>query len=401
MLSTKQKVDPSFAEFVIIISLMMSLTALSIDAMLPALPQIGGELQVQSANGPQLVVSALFLGLALGQLFFGPLSDSTGRKPAIYSGLSLFVVGSLISVFAVNFPMMLAGRLVQGAGVSAPRAVGLALVRDRYEGRAMAQVMSFVMTVFILVPMIAPTLGQALLFVAGWRSIFGVFILLALITLLWFALRMPETLALEDRASFSLRRILSATREIFHIRPAIGYTVTAGLISGAHLGYLSSAQQIFQEQYQLGELFPIVFAIIAFAIGFASFLNARLVMRFGMRLLVRRSLIVIIGLSIAALGIALFTRGQPPLWLLMIYLMLTFFCVGILFGNQNALAMEPLGRIAGIGAAVVGALSTFLSVPAGTMIGQSYNGTIIPLVAGIAILASVSLLVVRWIEQRP
>jgi len=401
MLSTKQKVDPSFAEFVIIISLMMSLTALSIDAMLPALPQIGGELQVQSANGPQLVVSALFLGLALGQLFFGPLSDSTGRKPAIYSGLSLFVVGSLISVFAVNFPMMLAGRLVQGAGVSAPRAVGLALVRDRYEGRAMAQVMSFVMTVFILVPMIAPTLGQALLFVAGWRSIFGVFILLALITLLWFALRMPETLALEDRASFSLRRILSATREIFHIRPAIGYTVTAGLISGAHLGYLSSAQQIFQEQYQLGELFPIVFAIIAFAIGFASFLNARLVMRFGMRLLVRRSLIVIIGLSIVALGIALFTRGQPPLWLLMIYLMLTFFCVGILFGNQNALAMEPLGRIAGIGAAVVGALSTFLSVPAGTMIGQSYNGTIIPLVAGIAILASVSLLVVRWIEQRP
>ena len=401
MLSTKQKVDPSFAEFVIIISLMMSLTALSIDAMLPALPQIGGELQVQSANGPQLVVSALFLGLALGQLFFGPLSDSTGRKPAIYSGLSLFVVGSLISVFAVNFPMMLAGRLVQGAGVSAPRAVGLALVRDRYEGRAMAQIMSFVMTVFILVPMIAPTLGQALLFVAGWRSIFGVFILLALITLLWFALRMPETLALEDRASFSLRRILSATREIFHIRPAIGYTVTAGLISGAHLGYLSSAQQIFQEQYQLGELFPIVFAIIAFAIGFASFLNARLVMRFGMRLLVRRSLIVIIGLSIAALGIALFTRGQPPLWLLMIYLMLTFFCVGILFGNQNALAMEPLGRIAGIGAAVVGALSTFLSVPAGTMIGQSYNGTIIPLVAGIAILASVSLLVVRWIEQRP
>ncbi|MFN2105344.1 MAG: multidrug effflux MFS transporter [Candidatus Promineifilaceae bacterium] len=401
MLSTKQKVDPSFAEFVIIISLMMSLTALSIDAMLPALPQIGGELQVQSANGPQLVVSALFLGLALGQLFFGPLSDSTGRKPAIYSGLSLFVVGSLISVFAVNFPMMLAGRLVQGAGVSAPRAVGLALVRDRYEGRAMAQVMSFVMTVFILVPMIAPTLGQALLFVAGWRSIFGVFILLALITLLWFALRMPETLALEDRASFSLRRILSATREIFHIRPAIGYTVTAGLISGAHLGYLSSAQQIFQEQYQLGELFPIVFAIIAFAIGFASFLNARLVMRFGMRLLVRRSLIVIIGLSIAALGIALFTRGQPPLWLLMIYLMLTFFCVGILFGNQNALAMEPLGRIAGIGAAVVGALSTFLSVPAGTIIGQSYNGTIIPLVAGIAILASVSLLVVRWIEQRP
>ncbi len=399
MLSTKQKADPSFTEFVIIISLMMSLTALSTDAMLPALPQIGADLQVLNANSRQLVVSALFLGLALGQLFFGPLSDNIGRKPAIYAGLSIFIVGSLISVFAVNFPMMLTGRLVQGAGVSAPRAVGLALVRDRYEGRAMAQVMSFVMTVFILVPMIAPTLGQALLLFSGWRSIFGAFILLAIITLVWFAMRMPETLAPEDRAPFSLQRILSAIREIIRNRPAIGYTLTAGLIGGAHLGYLNSAQQIFQEEYALGDLFPIIFAVVAFSLGFASFLNARLVMRFGMRFLVRWSLRLIIFLSIIALVTAVIADGQPPLWFLISYLMLTFFCVGVLFGNQNALAMEPLGHIAGIGAAVVGSLATFISVPVGTSIGQSFNGTTIPLMAGIVITASLSLLIVRWIEN--
>jgi DHA1 family bicyclomycin/chloramphenicol resistance-like MFS transporter len=398
MISTKRKADPPLAEFVIIISLMMSLTALSIDAMLPALPQIGSDLQVQNVNDRQLVVSAIFLGLAIGQLFFGPLSDKTGRKPAIFAGLALFIVGSLISLSAISFPMMLAGRLLQGAGVSAPRAVGLALVRDRYEGRGMARVMSFVMTVFILVPMIAPMMGQAVLLFTSWRSIFGIFVLLAIITLIWFGLRMPETLASENRAPFSLRRIIGATIEIIKIRPALGYTVIAGLVSGLHLGYLSSAQQIFQEQYGLGELFPLYFAIIALAIGLASFLNARLVMRFGMRSLVRWALLVIMVLSVAVLGIALLMGGQLPLWFLMVYLMLTFFGVGILFGNNNALAMQPLGRIAGVGAAVVGSLSTFISVPLGTIIGQSYNGTILPLITGVAVLSALSLLVVRWIE---
>ena len=398
MIKTKRKTDPSFAEFVILVSMMMSLTALSIDAILPALSQIGSDLNVQNANDRQLVVSMIFLGLAFGQLFFGPLSDKTGRKPAIYAGYGLFIAGSLLSIFSVSFSMMLFGRLLQGAGVSAPRAVTLALVRDQYEGRAMARVMSFVMTVFILVPMIAPIMGQTILLFSGWRSIFGVFVLLAAFTLLWFALRMPETLAPEDRAPFSLERIIGATREILRTRIALGYTVTAGLVSSAHLGYLNSAQQVFQEQYTLGELFPLFFAVTAFSIGLASFLNARLVVRFGMRLLVRWALLVIFGLSIAIFGVALLSAGQPPLWLFMVYLMLVFFCIGILFGNMNALAMEPLGHIAGIGAAVVGSLSTLISVMLGTMIGRSYNGTILPLVAGIAILTGLALVVVRWVE---
>jgi DHA1 family bicyclomycin/chloramphenicol resistance-like MFS transporter len=275
----------------------------------------------------------------------------------------------------------------------------LALVRDRYAGRAMARVMSFVMTVFILVPMIAPMLGQAILSFSGWRNIFTSFIILAAITLLWFAIRMPETLAPEDRSAFSLRRITLATREIVKIRPALGYTVSAGLVSGAFLGYLNSTQQIFQEQYALGELFPLFFAIISLALGTASFLNARLVMRFGMRFLVRWSLTIAFGLSMIALGIAAYAGGQPPLWFFMAYLMATFFCVGILFGNQNSLAMEPLGHLAGMGAAVVGSLSTLISMPLGTMIGQSYNETILPLIAGIAVLSGLSIFVVRWAES--
>jgi DHA1 family bicyclomycin/chloramphenicol resistance-like MFS transporter len=397
--SEQQQAGPSFAEFVVIISLMISLTALSIDAMLPALPEIGSDLQVQDANDRQLVVSVIFLGLAIGQLFFGPLSDTTGRKPAVYAGFALYIAGALVSATAVSFTVLLVGRLMQGLGISGPRAVTLALVRDRYEGRAMARVMSFVMAVFILVPMVAPGLGQAILLFSGWRAIFGGFVLIALITLVWFGLRMPETLASEHRAPFSLRRIVDAALEILRNRTAIGYTISAGLISGAFLGYLNSSQQIFQEQYALGDLFPLYFAVISFSIGLASLLNARLVMRFGMRFLVRWSLVIIVGLSIFAFAIGLLAAGQPLLWFLMAYIMMAFFCVGVLFGNQNALAMEPLGHLAGIGAAVVGSLSTLISMPLGVIIGQSYDGTVIPLIVGIGVLSGLSILVVRWAES--
>jgi DHA1 family bicyclomycin/chloramphenicol resistance-like MFS transporter len=399
MTSTIARKNPPFAEFVIIISLMMSLTALSTDAMLPALPQIASDLSVQNANNRQLVVSVLFLGMALGQLFFGPLSDKTGRKPAVYAGYALFIAGSILSVLAVSFPMMLGGRLLQGLGISAPRAITLAIVRDQYEGRAMARVMSFAMTVFILVPMIAPTLGQAIMLAAGWRSIFAAFVVMALISIAWFALRMPETLAPQHRAPFSLRRIVDTTIEIVKTRAAVGYTVSAGLIGGAFLGYLNSAQQIFQEQYALGKYFPLFFATVSFSIGLASLLNARLVMRFGMRFLIRWALRAILVLSAVAIGMALLTAGHPPLWLLMIYLLLAFFCIGILFGNQNALAMNPLGHLAGMGSAIVGSLSTLIQMPLGTIIGQNYNGTVLPLLIGIAVLTGLSIVVVVWTEK--
>ena len=395
----KREANPSLTEFIAIVSLISSLGALGIDAILPALAQIGSDLHVQNANDRQLTVSLFILGMSLGQIFAGPISDNTGRKPPAYWGYAVFIAGSLLSLFAASFPMLLIGRFLQGAGISAPRTVTSALVRDRYEGRAMARVMSFVMTVFVLVPMLAPSFGQILVSWAGWRSIFVFYAVLGVVTVLWFGLRMPETLAPENRAPLSLRRILLAVREILKIRLALGFTLTAGLLNGAFLGYLNSAQQIFQEQYGLGERFPLYFGAAAFSLGLASLVNARLVMRLGMNFLARLSLFGILGLSIGALGIALLTAGQPPLWLLMAYLITAFFCFGILFGNINALAMQPLGHIAGIGAAVVGALSTLISVPIGIVIGQSYNGTIVPLVAGMAILTGLSILIVRWTES--
>ncbi|MEZ4590701.1 MAG: multidrug effflux MFS transporter [Chloroflexota bacterium] len=397
-MATKEKTRPSFAEFIALLSLLMALTALSIDAMLPALPTIGRDLLVENANDRQLVISMIFFGLAVGQLFFGPLSDSIGRKRAIYGGMATFIAGALIAMLATSFPMLLAGRLIQGIGASAPRAVTLALVRDQFSGRAMARVMSFVMTVFILTPMLAPSMGQAILQFSGWRAIFGSYIVLALAALLWFALRQPETLPPANRTPFTLKRIIKAMQTILQNRLALGYTVTAGLVSGAFIGYLNSAQQIFQEQYALGTLFPIYFGVIASSIGLASLLNTRLVMSLGMRFLTRSTLLIVFVLSSAMLIGAFFLFEQVPLWVFMTYLMLTFFCVGILFGNLNSLAMEPLGQVAGVGAAVVGSLSTLLSVLLGTVIGQNYNGTIVPLVMGLAVLSGLSLGVVQWSE---
>lgn len=389
-----------FVEFIALMAMMTALTALSIDAMLPALSEIGLELGVKRANDSQLVISLLFLGIAAGQMFYGPLSDSIGRKPTIYIGFGLFGIGCLLSMLTTSFQLMLVGRVLQGLGVAAPRVVVLALVRDRYGGRTMAQVMSFVMAVFILVPVIAPSFGQVVLLVAHWRMIFAIYLLLVLVIGIWLAWRQPETLPPDRRIPFSLVRIGRAIREVFSHRPAFGYTVAIGLVSGAFIGYLNSAQQLFQVQYGLGQLFSLYFALLALALGSASMTNARLVMRFGMRALSFRAMQSIGVLSVIFLAIAALTAGQPPLWSLTLYLLLTFFGVGLLFGNLNALAMEPLGHIAGVGAAVVGSLSTFISLLLGTFIGQSYNGTVFPLVGGFALLSITAIGVTRWVEAK-
>lgn len=398
MSNSKSETGPRLGEFVAMMALMTSLVAMSIDAMLPALSDIGAELGVQRVNDNQLIVTMLFLGLAVGQLFYGALSDTIGRKRAIYLGYAVFFAGSLLAIFAVSFPMMLAGRLLQGLGVAGPRGVSMALIRDRFQGRAMAQVLSFISVIFILVPIIAPTLGQAILLVADWRAIFAALLIMGVVSLLWFALRQPETLPAARRAPFSARRIGRALREVLLNPIALGYTLMAGLISAGLQGYVSSAQQIFQFQYGLGKLFPLIFAINALFLGLASFVNGRVVMRYGMRALLRIALSVLCVLALVFAGITLVTNGQPPLWLFMAYLMPTFFCIGILFGNMNALAMEPLGHIAGIGAAVVGSLSTLVATPLGAGIGQAYNGTVTPLVLGFALSALMALVLMRWAE---
>lgn len=380
-------------------AMLTALVALSIDMILPALPAIGATLGVDRVNDNQLVISFLFLGFGLGQLVYGPLSDNTGRKPAVYVGLGLYVGGCLLALLSTSYDTMLAGRFLQGFGVAGPRTMTIALVRDKFEGRMMARVMSFIMTIFILVPIVAPTLGQVVMRIASWRAIFGIYLTMALVACAWFAWRQEETLAEDRRIPFSFGRILQAVGSVLGTRLALGYTMAAGFAFGSFLGYLSSAQQILQDQYGLGARFPLYFATLAVAVGGASLLNARLVMRHGMRLLAVWSLRAVCTASILFLGVAYRLAGQPPLWSLMAYLMVSFFCIGLLFSNLNTMAMQPLGHVAGTGAAVVGALATLSSLALGTLIGQSYNGTVLPLVAGFAVLSVMAMIAMRWAES--
>jgi MFS transporter, DHA1 family, multidrug resistance protein len=388
-----------FGEFVALMATMTALIALSIDMMLPALPAIAATLGVQRANDGQLIVSLLFLGFGFGQFFYGPISESVGRKPAVYVGLALFSAGCVLALVARSFPMMLVGRVLQGVGVGGPRAMTIALVRDRFEGRAMARVMSLVMAVFILVPVIAPSIGQAILGFAGWRTIFGVYLGLGLMVWVWFAWRQEETLAPERRLPLSIGNIARGAREVVTNRLAIGYTLAAGLIYGAFIGYLSSVQQILQEQYALGPKFPLYFSTLAIALGGASLCNARLVGRYGMRRLAGLALRLVCAVSIVFLAVVASRAGHPPLPALIAYLLASFFGIGLLFGNLNALAMQPLGHIAGIGAAMVGGSQTLISLALGTVIGQSYDNTVLPLVAGFAVLSALAIVVVRFAEK--
>ena len=388
-----------YGESLLLMALLISIVALSVDTMLPALPAIGADLGVKSANDVQLVISMLFLGLSAGLLFYGPLSDSLGRKPVLFAGMAIFILGSALSIFSTSFSSMLYGRVLQGLGAAGPRSIVLALVRDQYEGRAMARIMSTIMSIFIMIPVFAPSMGQAILLAAGWRAIFGVLLALSLIVLAWFGLRQPETLSPRHRLPFSFKKLATALAEVCRHRIALSYTIVAGFVMGAFLGYLSSAQQIFQDLYGQGLLFPFIFGILALSVGCALFFNSRIVMRLGMRRLVDRAMVTIAVLSSAYFGIVCLFDGRSPFWMLMVFLLAAFFCIGFLFGNLNAIAMMPLGHIAGTASAVIGALSTFLSVPIALLIGGLYNDTTLPLVGGFALLSITSLYIMHWANR--
>lgn len=386
-------------ESLILMALMISLVALSVDTMLPALPDIGADLKVGHANDVQMVISSLFLGLSVGLIFYGPLSDSLGRKPVLFAGMAVFIGGCTLSIYSTSFTIMLIGRVLQGLGAAGPRSVVLALVRDQYEGRAMARIMSTIMSIFIMIPVFAPSLGQGILLFAGWRAIFAALLVLAGIVLVWFGGRHPETLSPENRLPFSVGKIGAALGEVCRHPIALGYTVVAGFIMGAFLGYLNSVQQIIQDLYGMGLWFPLIFGILGLSLGSALFLNSRIVMRLGMRKLVRRAMATLAGLSAAYFVVVAAFGGRSPFWMLMAFFLAAFFCIGFLFGNLNAIAMSPLGHIAGTASAVVGALSTFLSVPIAFLIGRLYNDTTLPLVGGFALLSLTALGILRWAER--
>ena len=378
---TAKKIN--FAEFVAMLALCMSLVALSIDTMLPALPDIGVAYDIMRLNDQQYMITFLFAGLAIGQLIAGPLSDSLGRKAGIYIGIIIFIIGSLISYFSHTYEVMLAGRFIQGLGASSPRVVTIAMVRDRYEGRDMARVMSYIMGVFILVPALAPAFGQGIMFVADWRSIFLVFIAIAATIYLWVGLRCEETLSPEDKRRFTLPVIWNGLITVCTNKMTICYTVSAGLIFGALMGYINSAQQIFQNHYNVGDMFALYFGITALTLGVAFFVNARLVRRLGMRCVVIWSLVALICVAVIFSLFEYFVDGNVPLLGFVVFMMASSFCMGMCFGNFNALAMVPMGTMAGIASSVIGAVSLVVAITLGGAVGQFYDGTLFPLTFGI------------------
>ncbi len=348
----------------------------------------------------QLLISLVFVGFAIGQLVAGPLADSWGRKPVIYFGLALYIAGSLLGMVAASFPVILAARLLQGMGASIPFTGTNALVRDLYEGAPMARIMSFIGTVFILVPMLAPLAGQGILMVATWREIFLLYLALAVPAAIWFALRQPETLPRDKRVAMSAAHIISTTVEVFRIRRAAGYIICGGFVTGSFLAYLNTAQQMYQQTFGLGREFVFYFSLLAFSLGLSMLINGTLVERIGMRRLTATAFAAIIAAAVVFLPLVFATSGVPPLWAMMAYLMVTFLCIGITFGNLNALAMEPLGHIAGIGASVVGFVSSMMGAVLGGLVGRAYDGGVTALVLGFAILNILALAAMWWGERQ-
>jgi DHA1 family bicyclomycin/chloramphenicol resistance-like MFS transporter len=384
-------------EFIVIMAALMSLVSLAIDALLPAMSDIGATIGITDATNNQLLITMIFLGLGFGQLISGPLSDSYGRKPVIYVGFIVFSLASLICIFSTNLEMMIVGRILQGIGLSAPRTISIAMIRDRFSGNYMAKVMSFVVVIFILVPVVAPALGKIMLDSYGWKSIFYGQLLLGFSVMLWLWKRQPETLKLENKRAFELKLLKEGLKEFLKHKNAVIFTLFSGCITGSFMVYLSASQVIFEQQYNLKEEFPFIFAGLALGIGVATFLNGTFVVKLGMLKLV--SIFAIVFTLIPLVYIFLYAgEGNPSIYVLVTFFGLQFFAIAFLFGNTRALAMEPIGHIAGIGAAINGFVSTIMAVPIATFIGSFINTTALPLFIGFFVCGVLALLLIQYLK---
>ena len=386
-------------EFVALMASLMSIVALSIDALLPALPDIGASLHITNTNDNQLLITMIFLGLGFGQLLFGPLSDSFGRKPIVFVGFLVFIVASIVCVTTNNFEVMLLGRIFQGVGLSSPRSLSISMVRDSYSGDYMAKIVSIVVMFFILVPVIAPTLGTFFLHLFNWQAIFYFNLAFGVIIMTWFWLRQPETLPKEKHIKFTPNLFKNGFKEFFKYPEAISYTLVSGFITGSFMVYLSTSQQIFVDQYKLTDMFPYIFASLAISIGLATYLNSALVVRLGMFKLGYMATVAYSIISI--LYVILFWSGKNPnIYILLSFFGLQFFAVGFIFGNLRALAMQPLGHIAGIGAALNGFISTVMAVPIANYIGSFVKTSVLPLFIGFSIFGILSVLVFGILKRK-
>jgi DHA1 family bicyclomycin/chloramphenicol resistance-like MFS transporter len=382
-------------EFIMLMALLTSLVALSIDAMLPALDVIGAELNSQSNQQTYLIVSLFFAGMAIGQLFFGPFADARGRRLTILVGLIIFLAGTLVCYLSTSMEMMLAGRLIQAFGVSGPRIATMALIRDLYVGDKMARVMSFITVIFILMPMVAPLMGQIVMKTAGWRHIFTVFAVVCVISGIWFFARQGETLPRARRLKFNWRVFGRSILWLLKNPVVMGASVGMGTIFGAFLAYLSGSQTIFQNIYDTGEMFPLLFALLAFSIGGASLFNGIMVVRLGMIKLITYALTLTIIFAVVLVSESIYFDGKPPLVLFVATMFVGFFFIGILFGNLNSLAMQPVGHIAGVGAAFIGCFTSMLSVPIAVFINFHLTTSILPIAYGFLGFGSLTYFAVR------
>ncbi|MGC6432521.1 MAG: multidrug effflux MFS transporter [Jejuia sp.] len=386
------------SEFVLLMAALMSIVALSIDAILPALPNIGKYLYVYDANDNQLLITMIFLGLGFGQLIFGPLSDSFGRKPIVYIGFLIFIIATLVCVNTKNFKVMIIARVFQGIGLSSPRSIALSMIRDKYNGDYMAKIMSIIVMFFILVPIIAPTLGQWIIQLFNWQAIFYLNMIFGIIIMIWFWLRQEETLSKTKRTKFSHRLFFDGVLEFCKHKEAVAFTIASGFITGSFMVYLSTSQQIFQEQYKLAEMFPYIFASLALSVGLATFLNSKIVMRFGMKQIAFWASIAYSLISLLYVCFY-FTGSNPSIYILIMFFALQFFAVGFLFGNLRALAMEPLGHIAGIGAAINGFVSTVMAVPIANYIGSFVDNSVLPLFIGFSFFGVLTVFVFLFMRR--
>jgi DHA1 family bicyclomycin/chloramphenicol resistance-like MFS transporter len=387
-----------FREFVVLIAAIMALNPLAMDMMLPALPQIGAAFGVADANDLQTVLSTFLLGFGVGQFVIGPLSDRYGRRPVLIGGMLLYGVASMLTLIAPSFETLLLARALQGLSTSATRVIATSVVRDCYAGRRMASVMSLAQMIFISVPVLAPSLGQLVMLASHeWHSVFAVLLLFGMAILGWTALRLPETLAVANRKSLAARDVLGYFRETLTNRQTLGYALAAGCMLGTMFAYVFSAQQVFTEVYRLGEFFPLAFAVIALGVAFAGFLNARIVGTLGMRVISHAALCGFIAASLVMMIAA--RLDALPLPFYMALATITMFTFGLMISNFTALAMEPLGHIAGTASSLFGSITTMVGIALGTVIGQAYDGTMIPLATGFFVCTMIALAVVLVTER--
>ncbi|RZJ96940.1 MAG: Bcr/CflA family efflux MFS transporter [Brevundimonas sp.] len=393
----RKAAGPGFVEFVCLVALMMALNALAIDSMLPALPHIGADLGVANENSRQWVVTAYLLGFGAAQLAYGPLADRYGRRPILFIGIGLYVLFSLMAALAPTFETLIAARFAMGLGSAATRVLAVSIVRDRFEGRTMAKVMSLSFLVFLGVPILAPSLGTLIMLVAPWRYIFGVLAFAGLALIVWAYARLPETLRPEDRLPIEPKRILSAFREALTNRISLGYTLGMTAITAALFGFINSAQQIIFDVFDQGQHFALIFALLASGIAVASIVNARLVVRLGSRKIAHTALLGFT--AFAAIHAAVALSGHESIWTFGVLQGLTMFCFGLIAGNFGAMAMEPMGHIAGTASSAQGFLSTIAGSLGGFFIGQHFNGTVVPFVVGLTVCGLLAIGAVLFAER--